>query len=66
MWFVLIVNLLFFAGIIAINPKLSAWLNYADHPEYVLCFSLILIMDAIAAIPFARLRAEDKAFRFAG
>jgi O-antigen/teichoic acid export membrane protein len=25
-----------------------------------------LIMDAIASIPFARLRAEDKAFRFAG
>jgi O-antigen/teichoic acid export membrane protein len=66
LWFVLIVNLLFFAGIIAINHKLSVWLNYADHPEYVLCFSLILIMDAIAAIPFARLRAEDKAFRFAG
>ena len=65
LWFVLLVNLGFFGLIMAINPKLSAWLNYPDHPEYVLYFSLILIMDAIAAIPFARLRAEDKAFRFA-
>lgn len=66
LWFILLINLSFFAVILWINPWLSSLLNYADHPEYVLCFSLILIMDAIAAIPFARLRAEDKAFRFAG
>jgi O-antigen/teichoic acid export membrane protein len=64
--FVLLTNLAFFALILLVNTRLSAALNYADHPEYVLCFSLILIMDAIAAIPFARLRAENKAFRFAG
>jgi O-antigen/teichoic acid export membrane protein len=64
--FVVLVNLGFFALIWLINTKLSAALNYADHPEYVLCFSMILIMDAMAAIPFAKLRAENKAFRFAG
>jgi O-antigen/teichoic acid export membrane protein len=51
--------------ILLINKQLSAALNYADHPEYVLYFTVILTLDAIAAIPFARLRAEDKAFRFA-
>ena len=66
LWFILVMNLGFFGGILWINPWLSDLLKYPDHPEYVLCFSLILIMDAIAAIPFARLRAENKAFRFAG
>ena len=64
--FVVLVNLSFFLGICLINAKLSAALHYANHPEYVLCFSLILVLDAISAIPFARLRAENKAFRFAG
>lgn len=63
--FVVFVNLLFFLVIYVINPWLSALLNYSNHPEYVLCFSLILIFDAVASIPFARLRAEAKAFRFA-
>jgi O-antigen/teichoic acid export membrane protein len=65
LWFILLINCVFFILILSINPWLSALLNYSSHPEYVLCFSLILIMDAIASIPFARLRAEDKAFRFA-
>lgn len=64
--FVVLINLAFFALIVLINTWLSALLNYATHPEYVLCFSLILVLDAIAAIPFARLRAENRAFRFAG
>jgi O-antigen/teichoic acid export membrane protein len=64
--FVILVNLGFFLAILAINSRLSPALNYADHPEYVLYFTVILILDAIAAIPFARLRAENKALRFAG
>jgi O-antigen/teichoic acid export membrane protein len=64
--FIVLVNLGFFLVILLINPRLSEALHYANHPEYVLCFTLILTLDAIASIPFARLRAEDKAFRFAG
>jgi O-antigen/teichoic acid export membrane protein len=64
--FVVLVNMVFFVLILLINTRLSEALNYANHPEYVLCFTLILTMDAIASIPFARLRAEEKAFRFAG
>jgi O-antigen/teichoic acid export membrane protein len=64
--FVVLVNLGFLLFILLVNQRLSAALHYANHPEYVLCFTLILILDAIASIPFARLRAEDKSFRFAG
>ncbi|WP_411728139.1 lipopolysaccharide biosynthesis protein [Methyloglobulus sp.] len=66
LWFILLVNLGFFLLILSINPWLSNLLHYSEHPEYVLCFSLILILDSISSIPFARLRAENKAFRFVG
>lgn len=64
--FVVLLNVGFFLLILTLNNRLSTALSYADHPEYVLCFTLILTLDAIAAIPFARLRAEDRAFKFAG
>jgi O-antigen/teichoic acid export membrane protein len=63
--FIVLVNLSFFGLILLVNDKLSAFLHYAQHPEYVLWFSIILILDAISSIPFARLRAENKAWRFA-
>jgi O-antigen/teichoic acid export membrane protein len=66
LWFIFLINLCFFLVIWSINPWLSELLHYADHSEYVIYFCLILILDAIASVPFARLRAEDKAFRFAG
>ncbi|CAA9889262.1 Polysaccharide biosynthesis protein [Candidatus Methylobacter favarea] len=64
--FVVLVNLGFLLLIAVINPELSALLRYPDHPEYILWFAIILVLDAISAIPFARLRAENKALRFAG
>ncbi len=66
LWFILLVNITFFTFILSINHWLSSLLDYPEHPEYVLCFSLILVLDAISSIPFARLRAEERAFRFAG
>ncbi|MGR8941084.1 MAG: lipopolysaccharide biosynthesis protein [Gammaproteobacteria bacterium] len=64
--FVLLVNLCFLLLILLIQSPLSEALHYAHHPEYVEWFAIILGLDAIASIPFARLRAENKAFRFAG
>jgi O-antigen/teichoic acid export membrane protein len=64
--FIMLVNLAFFLLIALVNAPLSAALNYQGHPEYVAWFGFILTLDAIAAIPFARLRAENRAFRFAG
>jgi O-antigen/teichoic acid export membrane protein len=64
--FILCINIAFFLLISLNNHWLSSALNYPEHPEYVLCFTLILILDAVAAIPFAKLRAENKAWRFAG
>jgi O-antigen/teichoic acid export membrane protein len=64
--FLLAANLLFLAGIAVLRQPIADLLHYPDHPEYLLWFGLILALDAISALPFARLRAEEKAFRFAG
>jgi O-antigen/teichoic acid export membrane protein len=66
LWFVLLVNLCFLLLILLVHAPLSDALHYAHHPEYVLWFAIILGLDAVASIPFAKLRAENRAFRFAG
>lgn len=40
-------------------------LRYPQNPEYIIWFVLIVSMDALSAIPFAKLRAENKPKRFA-
>lgn len=55
--FVLIVS--FFA------KPISETLKFSGHPEYIIWFAIILGCDAFAAIPFARLREQGKAKRFA-
>lgn len=64
--FIIAINLLFLTVITTYNQSLSAALHYPEHPEYVCYFALILTFDAIAAIPFARLRAENRPLFFAG
>lgn len=36
-----------------------------EHPEYITWLALILLTDAVVAIPFARLRLQKKALQFA-
>ena len=44
---------------------IATWIEYPEHKEYVLWFAWMLALDALSAIPFARLRAQCKARRFA-
>jgi O-antigen/teichoic acid export membrane protein len=64
--FLLLLNLLFVGAAFYWQQPLANALRYPDHPEYLLWFACILALDAITALPFARLRAENKAWRFAG
>ena len=59
-------NLGCLAALLVYRQPLADLLRYPDHPEYLVWFALILALDAISALPFARLRAEDRAARFAG
>ncbi len=43
---------------------IANWLEYPDNPEYVRWMALVIGLDALTAIPFARLRLEGKALHF--
>lgn len=57
----LILSLLF----IFISVPLSHVLKIAGHANIIVWFAVIMLMDAIVAIPFARLRLQKKAAMFA-
>ncbi len=44
---------------------IMAYLGYSGHEEIVYWFAILISIDSIAAIPFAKLRLEKKAKRFA-
>jgi len=44
---------------------ISSLIGYGDHPEYVLLLGLTVALDALSAVPFAKLRIENRARRFA-
>lgn len=51
---------------ILFSKPIADLLRYPDNKEYVVWFALIIAFDAFSAIPFAKLRAQNKAKRFAG
>lgn len=62
----LLFSTLFFSGsVILFSDNISELLNYEKHPEYIIWLALILGMDALTALPFARLRKQNRARRFA-
>ncbi|UFS68605.1 oligosaccharide flippase family protein [Geomonas sp. RF6] len=58
-------NLLFMAIGISASSFIAEKLHYHGHSEYLVYFVLIVGLDAISAIPFARLRQQHRAPRFA-
>lgn len=61
-----VANIGFFLGIVACSQPVADVLHHNDHPDYVVWMAAILALDSTAAICFARLRAEEKAWHFAG
>ncbi|MGH8556846.1 MAG: lipopolysaccharide biosynthesis protein [Methylococcales bacterium] len=62
---VLLIDAVFLLALYTELDRLASLLHYEQHPEYLIWFGSILALDAAAAIPFARLRAENRALRFA-
>lgn len=54
---------IFFASYFSV--EIANFLKYPDNNEYVIWFAFIIGLDAISSIPLARLRIENKSFRFA-
>ena len=58
-------NLAFFVGLWLFRQPIADVLRHADHPEYIWWCAAILALDSVGAVAFARLRAENRALRFA-
>lgn len=50
----------------ALSPWLARLMEYPDQDQFLRWAALLLAIDAITAIPFARLRVENRAKRFVG
>ncbi len=46
------------------SSTISRLIDYPQHPEYITWFAIILSMDALTAIPFARLRINNRPIKF--
>lgn len=54
------------AALVILNHTFFAfWLNVPRNPQFVVWFAIIVGMDAIVAIPYAHLRATNRAKKFA-
>ncbi|MEA3452482.1 MAG: oligosaccharide flippase family protein, partial [Bacteroidota bacterium] len=55
----------FIVLVIVFSKQISSLIGYPDHTDYIIIFALILGIDAITAIFFAKLRKQNKAKKFA-
>ena len=56
---------LFVALVMAFLPQISAFMKYPDHPDWVAVMFVCVAIDAFKCIPFAYLRYQKKAVKFA-
>ncbi|MCD6345886.1 MAG: polysaccharide biosynthesis C-terminal domain-containing protein, partial [Bacteroidales bacterium] len=52
------------AGVHVFIKPLSNLIEYQDNWQYLSWFSIIIALDCLSAIPFAKLRKEERAVRF--
>jgi O-antigen/teichoic acid export membrane protein len=62
---VLIVNGTFALSLLLMYQPIADAMLFSDHPEYIILLGIIVVIDAISALPLAKLRAEEKALKFA-
>ncbi|HLN20122.1 MAG TPA: oligosaccharide flippase family protein [Bacteroidales bacterium] len=62
---IIISTSVFLVAVLLFAEPIARLIDYADQKKYVIWFGWILALDALAAIPFARLRAINRPGRFA-
>ena len=62
---ILLVNGAFLLSLLLFNQKIANALLLGENSEYIVYMTFIVVVDAISALPLAKLRAEEKATRFA-
>lgn len=58
-------SVIFLLGINYFSQSIANVMHYPNNNEYVIWFGLIVAFDAITSIPFALLRSQNKAKKFA-
>jgi O-antigen/teichoic acid export membrane protein len=61
----IVVNSAFLLAAVLLQQPIADLLRHGSHPEYIWWVAAIVALDSVGAAAFARLRAEDKALRFA-
>lgn len=64
-FFVTALSLLFFLVVVVFSEPIAYLLRYPGYPEYVILFSLIIVLDSLASVPMAKLRELNKPMKFA-
>jgi len=64
-WAVSIVSALFVLAVFCFAAPIASTLGFPSHPEYMEMMAIVVALDAIQALFFARLRYEGRAWKFA-
>ena len=64
LFLILSTSLFTLVGMVFAKP-IAIWLDYPDRTEYVILFILILALDTLTTVPFARLRLDNRPLKFA-
>lgn len=62
---IMLVNGVFMLSLFLFNQNLANLLLVGNHTEYIVMLGAIVVLDAISAIPLAKLRAQENAKQFA-
>ena len=63
---ILVTSTIFISLTSLFSVPIANWLRYPNHTEYVIWFAIIVGLDALSAIPMAKLRELEKAKLFVG
>lgn len=61
---VLLVSIVPTAAIVLFAPQIAAAFDYRGQERFIIWSALLVAIDAVVSIPFARLRSENRARRF--
>lgn len=56
---------IFIVLVMITGGSISSWMGYGDHPEYIRWLAVIVGIDAFTAIPFARIRLNNRPGKYA-
>ncbi len=65
LWSLVISSFGFITLVTIFAQPIAGFLGYPDHSEYISWFGIIVGLDALVAIPLAKLRAENRSIKFA-